>query len=159
WDPALFEGKRRLYYGRWTYKYESAARQGAAAAIIIHTTPSAGYPWQGVQSSWSGPQVSLPPQGRQRVQNHAWAAEGATRRLLQGAGLDLDRLIGQAHERGFKPVPLGIRTSLALDNKIEHAQTANVAGLLRGSDPQLRDQVIVITAHHDHLGVGEPDST
>ena len=90
WDPKLFEGKRRLYYGRWTYKYESAARQGAAGAIIIHTTPSAGYPWQVVQTSWSGEQFELPAAGEPRIQLRGWATEEATRRLLQAAGKDLD---------------------------------------------------------------------
>jgi Zn-dependent M28 family amino/carboxypeptidase len=158
WDPKLFEGKRRLYYGRWTYKYESGARQGAAGVIILHTTPSAGYPWQVVQTSWSGEQFSLPvAPSEPQIQVKGWATEEATRRLLKAAGKDLDQLIQSAHRRDFKPVPLGITTSLTLPNKVERVKTANVAGLLKGSDPKLRDEVVVVTAHHDHLGVGKPD--
>jgi Zn-dependent M28 family amino/carboxypeptidase len=157
WDPKLFEGTRRLYYGRWTYKYESAARQGAAGAIIIHTTPSAGYPWQVVQTSWSGAQFELPTAGEPRVQVRGWTTEDAARKLLQAAGKNLDQLVQQAKSRDFKPVPLGITTSLSLTNKITKTRTANVLGILPGSDPKLKDEIVVFTAHHDHLGVGKPD--
>ncbi len=159
WDPKLFEGNRRLYYGRWTYKYESAARQGAAGAIIIHTTPSAGYPWQVVQTSWSGQQFELPAAGEPRLQLRAWATEEAARRLLQTADKDLTKLVEQAKSRDFKPVPLGITTSLTFSNAINKTRTANVLGLLPGSDPKLKDEVVVYTAHHDHLGVGQPDKS
>jgi Zn-dependent M28 family amino/carboxypeptidase len=159
WDPQLFEGNRRLYYGRWTYKYESAARQGAAAAIIIHTVPSAGYPWQVVQTSWSGEQFELPAAGEPRLQVAGWATESATRDLLAAAGKDLAQLVEQAKKRDFKPVPLGITTSLDLTNKIGKVKTANVLGLLPGRDPALKDEVVLYTAHHDHLGVGEPDKS
>jgi Zn-dependent M28 family amino/carboxypeptidase len=159
WDPKLFEGKRRLYYGRWTYKYESAARQGAAGVLIIHTTPSAGYPWQTVQTSWSGKQFQLPAEGEPRVQVAAWATEDSLSRLFQAAGQDLAKLTQQAKSRDFKPVPLGITTSIELANDIERVKTGNVLGLLPGSDPKLKDEVVIITAHHDHLGIGEPDKT
>jgi len=157
WDPQLFAGKRRLYYGRWMYKYESAARQGAAGAIIIHTTPSAGYPWQVVQSSWSGTQFELPAEGEPRIQIKAWVTEAAARNLFKAGGKDLDRLVAAARSRNFKPVPLGIRTSISFTNTLSRSQTANVAGLLPGSDPQLRQQVVIFSAHHDHFGIGEPD--
>jgi Zn-dependent M28 family amino/carboxypeptidase len=157
WDPKLFEGNRRLYYGRWTYKYESAARQGAAGAIIIHTTPSAGYPWQVVQTSWSGEQFELPAAGEPRVQLRGWATEDAARKLLQAGGKDLAKLVEQAKSRDFRPVPLGITTSLTFSNQIDKSNTTNVLGLLPGSDPSLKDEVVVYTAHHDHLGVGQPD--
>ncbi|MBV8203225.1 MAG: M28 family peptidase [Acidobacteria bacterium] len=159
WDPNLFAGKRRLYYGRWTYKYESAARQGAAGAIIIHTTPSAGYPWQVVQTSFSVEKFTLPATGEPQIQVAAWATEDALRRLLAASGHDLDKLVAQARSRDFRPVPLGITTSLTLENQVSHSQTANVAGLLRGSDPVLRDQVVIYSAHHDHFGIGTPDKT
>jgi Zn-dependent M28 family amino/carboxypeptidase len=159
WDPKLFAGKRRLYYGRWVYKYESAARQGASGAIIIHTTESAGYPWQVVQSSWGGEQFELPAESEPRMQVKAWATEEATRRLLKSSGYDLDKLVTAARSRSFKPVPLGIHTSLAYTNQLSRVQTANVAGLLPGSDPKLAKEVVVFSAHHDHLGIGEPDST
>ncbi|HVT17284.1 MAG TPA: M28 family peptidase [Thermoanaerobaculia bacterium] len=159
-NPESFApGKRRLYYGRWTYKYESAARQGAAAAIIIHTTPSAGYPWQVVQTSWSGEKFSLPRSGEPEIQITAWTTDKAMRQLLAAAGQDLDQLVKRAQERDFRPQPLGIKTSLALTNKVSRVQTANVLGLLPGSDPKLRDEVVVYSAHHDHLGIGEPDKS
>jgi Zn-dependent M28 family amino/carboxypeptidase len=159
WDPALFEGKRRLYYGRWDYKYESAARQGAVGAIIIHTVPSAGYGWQVVQNSWSVEQFQLPSDGQPQVQVAAWATEDAARQLAKLGGFDLDALRKQAESRDFKPVPLGVTTSLTLDNTLRQVKMDNVAGLLPGSDPQLKDQVVVYTAHHDHLGIGKPDAS
>jgi Zn-dependent M28 family amino/carboxypeptidase len=159
WDPDLFEGNRRLYYGRWDYKYISAARQEAAGAIIIHTTPSAGYPWQVVQSSWGGENFELPAGPEPRTQVQAWMTEEAAAALVALAGHDLEALIESAHGRDFTPVPLGIQTSLALSNTVQHKETANVAGLLRGSDPGLADQVVVYTAHHDHFGIGEPDES
>ena len=157
WDPALFEGTTRLYYGRWMYKYESAARQGAAGVIIVHTTPSAGYPWQVVQSSWSGPQYELPAGPEPRATIETWVTEDAARRLL-GDAHSLDSLIEQAKSRDFRPVPLGIRTSLALTNTLTRTPTANVFGVLRGSDPELADEYVIYSAHFDHLGTGEPDA-
>jgi Zn-dependent M28 family amino/carboxypeptidase len=157
WDPKPFAGKRRLYYGRWMYKYESAARQRAAGAIIVHTTPSAGYPWQVVQSSWSGTQFELPAESEPRIQIKAWVTESAARTLLKAAGKDLDKLVAAARSRNFKPVPLGVRTSIAFTNTLSRTQTANVAGLLPGSDPALKQQVVIFSAHHDHFGIGEPD--
>jgi Zn-dependent M28 family amino/carboxypeptidase len=158
WDPKLFAGPTRLYYGRWTYKYESGGRHGAAAVIIIHTTPSAGYPWQVVTSSWSGEQFALPDEGEPRVQFRSWATEAAARKLFKAGGQDLDKLIAAAHEPGFKPVTLGLKTSLKLENKISRVKTANVAGLLPGSDSQLKSEAVIVTAHHDHLGIGPPDA-
>jgi len=159
WDPKLFAGKRRLYYGRWVYKYESAARQGAAGAIIIHTTPSAGYPWQVIQSSWGDEQFALPAGNEPHVRVEAWATEAAVRRLLQSSGYDLDKLVASAHTRDFHPVPLGIRTSITFTNKISSVQTANVGGVLPGSDARLAAQLVVLSAHHDHFGIGEPDAS
>ncbi|MGD2114990.1 MAG: peptidase M28, partial [Acidobacteriota bacterium] len=143
WDPELFEGDTRLYYGRWTYKYESAARQGAAGAIIIHTTPSAGYPWQVVQTSWTGEQFELPAGDEPRIEVAGWTTEAAARRLLDTAGHDLDDLVRRAKSRDFSPVPLGLRTSLTLENEISSKTTANVGGLLPGGDPELSRQVVV----------------
>jgi Zn-dependent M28 family amino/carboxypeptidase len=159
WDDKLFKGKTRLYYGRWVYKYESAARHGAAGAIIIHTTPSAGYPWQVVQSSWGGEQFELPDEGEPRVQIKAWATEDAARRLVKAAGQDLDKLIKAARSRSFKPVPLSLKTSIDFTNKVSKVTTGNVAGLLPGSDPKLKDEVVIYSAHHDHFGIGEADKT
>jgi len=158
WDDKLFEGKKRLYYGRWVYKYEQGARHGAAGVIIVHTTPSAGYPWQVVQSSWGGEQFELPAEGEPRVQIKAWGTEDSVRRLLKAGGQDLDKLVGAAKKREFKPVKLGITTSIHFTNKVSRVNTGNVAGLLPGSDPKLKDEVVIYTAHHDHFGIGQPDA-
>lgn len=159
WDDALFAGKRRLYYGRWTYKYESAARQGAAGAILIHTTPSAGYPFQVVQSSWSSEQFELPAGDEPRLQVTGWTTEGAAERLVALSGRKLADLVEAAKSKSFRPVSLGVRTGLAISSKIRRVETANVAGLLPGSDPLLRDEAVIFTAHHDHLGVGAADAS
>jgi len=158
WDPAIFAGTTRLYYGRWSYKYESAARQGAAGAIIIHTTPSAGYPFQVVQTSWSGEQYELPTTGEPRIQVRGWLTEDAASQLVKLAGKDLPALIESARHKEFTPVPLGVTTSMSFTNKITRGKTANVAGLLRGSDPTLGKELVVYSAHHDHLGIGKPDA-
>ena len=154
WNPELFAGVRRLYYGRWTYKYEIAARLGAAGAIIIHTTPSAGYPWQVVETSWTGPQYEIPVEGEPRLEVAAWLTESAARELLASAGHELDSLMQAARSRDFAPVPLGISTSLELDAGLERVETANVLGVLPGCDENLKNEAVVLTAHHDHLGKG-----
>ena len=157
WDPELFAGETRLYYGRWNYKYISAARQGAAGAIIIHTQPSAGYPFQVVQTSWTGEQFELPAGDEPSLQVEAWVTEEAARQLVAMSGHDLDALRESADNRDFEPVPLGITTSLAMDVSLDRTQSANVLGLLPGSDPELKDEVVIYTAHHDHLGIGTPN--
>jgi Zn-dependent M28 family amino/carboxypeptidase len=159
WDPNLFAGKRRLYYGRWDYKYETAARLGAAGVIIIHTTASAGYPWQVVQSSWGGEQFELPAAGEPRLKVRAWATEDAVRRLLKAGGQDLGKLVAAARSRTFRPVALGLHTSLSYTNTISRVQTANVGGILPGNDPKLAAQVVILSAHHDHFGIGAPDAS
>ena len=158
-DPDLFEGKRRLYYGRWDYKYESAARQGAAGAIIIHTTPSAGYPWQVVQTSWAGEEFELRGVEGPRLDVKAWATEDAVRRALDEAGVDLDRLRQSAQSRDFRPVELPISVSVGLSAKVREQTTANVLGRLPGSDPTLAPEHVVLMAHHDHLGIGTRDES
>ena len=152
WDPELFEGVRRLYYGRWTYKYESAAARGAAGAIIIHTTPSAGYGWQVIQSSWTGEQFELPDEGEPRIQVAGWLSEQASKDLIQLSGRNYDDLLAAAKERDFQPIPLGIQTSLSLDSDVREVETANVLGLLPGRDPELSKEVVIYSAHFDHLG-------
>jgi len=159
WDSALFAGDTRLYYGRWTYKYESAAAQGAAGAIIVHTDDSAGYPWQVVQTSWTGEQFELPTAGEPRVEVRGWVTEAAARRVVALAGLDLGELVQAARSRDFRPVPLGVTTSLTLESRLRSTTTANVIGIIPGRDPALRDEAVIYTAHHDHLGIGAPDAT
>jgi Zn-dependent M28 family amino/carboxypeptidase len=154
-DPRLFAGKTRLYYGRWDYKYETAARHGAAGAIIIHTTPSAGYPWQVVQSSWTTEQFSLPHEGGPQLRVEVWTTEDASRRIAALGGRDLDTLRAAARRRDFKAVPLGVALDVALQNEVRRQTTANVVGRLPGSDPVLSREAVVYTAHYDHLGMKE----
>jgi hypothetical protein len=157
WDPELFAGETRLWYGRWDYKYLSAARQGAAGAIIIHTSPSAGYPFQVVQTSWTGEQFELPAGDEPRTRVEAWVTEDAARALMEMAGYDLAELQTAADNRDFQPVPLGIETSIGMDVTLNRVATANVLGLIPGRDPQLKDEAVIYTAHHDHLGIGTPN--
>jgi Zn-dependent M28 family amino/carboxypeptidase len=157
WDPDLFEGEKRLWYGRWDYKYDIAARVGAAGAIIIHTTPSAGYPFQVVQLGWTGEQFELPTEGEPRVEVKGWVTEDAARKLVALNGLDLDELVESAHSRDFVPVPLNVTTSISLTNSVRSAETANVLGVLPGRDPELARELVVFGAHHDHFGVADPN--
>jgi Zn-dependent M28 family amino/carboxypeptidase len=152
-DPALFAGTTRLYYGRWTYKYEEAARRGAAGVIIIHTTPSAAYPWQVVRTSFAGQKFELPAAGEPTLEVRAWATEEASRRIAALGGRDLDVLRAAAQKRDFRPVPLGVRVSLELENTLTRTSSANVVGRLPGGDPRRSAEAIIYTAHHDHLGM------
>jgi Zn-dependent M28 family amino/carboxypeptidase len=152
-DPRLFAGKTRLYYGRWSYKYEQAARLGATGAIVIHTTPSAGYRWQVVQTSNGGEVFSLPAEpGEARLPVKAWATEEACRRMAKLGGHDLDALRAAAEKRDFRPVPLGVTLDLTLKNQVQRKKTANVIGKIPGQDPVLAAEAVLYTAHHDHLG-------
>jgi Zn-dependent M28 family amino/carboxypeptidase len=156
-DPAVFAGKARLYYGRWTYKYEIAAKKGAVGAIVIHTKESAGYGWNVVESSWSGEQFELEQKpGTPSTILNAWTTFEATKKILQLAGKDYDRLVKSANEKSFRPVPLGVRLSTSLATAIRRVETSNVLGLLPGNDPELKDEVVIYTAHYDHLGIGNP---
>lgn len=154
WDPDLFAGDTRLWYGRWDYKQQKAAEMGAVGCIIIHTTPSAGYPFQVLQNSGTGAQFELPAGAAPRNQFNAWLAEDAARKLVALAGQDLDVLREAAFNRDFEPVPLGVTTSIAMDVEITRVQSANVLGLIPGSDPVLKNEVVIYSAHHDHLGIG-----
>ncbi|HYS83155.1 MAG TPA: M28 family peptidase [Anaeromyxobacteraceae bacterium] len=147
----------RLWYGRWDYKYENAARHGAAAAVIVHTTPSASYPWQVLTASADGTETALPQApGEARVQSKMWVSEPAARRLFALAGQDLDertRAAGDAKRRGLGAAPLGLRLSLDMPVARVLTPSANVVGVLPGSDPELAKEHVVYSAHHDHLGV------
>ena len=154
WDPELFAGETRLWYGRWDYKFLNAAKNGAAGTIIIHPIPSAGYPYQVLQTSNVGPQMELPVGDEARNQFKSFMTEDAVRELVATAGMDLDELREAAYNSDFEAVPLGITTSLSLDVEIASVTTANVLGVLPGSDPELKDEYVIYTAHHDHLGIG-----
>ena len=151
-DASLFEGKRMTYYGRWTYKFEEAARKGAAAALIIHDTAGASYGWDVVRNSWSGVQYDLPPSSdpAPRLPAQGWISGDAAKALFADAGLDLDKLRAAANKRGFKPVPLDATLSLDLKSTIEEKSSRNVVGLLPGSTRP--DEAVVYMAHWDHLG-------
>lgn len=152
-EPTLFGGTALTYYGRWTYKFEEAARQGAAGALLIHTEASATYPWQVVQSSWSGTQYALPPaEGAPALGVKAWISEGAAVDLAKRAGKDLDALRRSASRRGFKAAPLGIRAAATLQQRTARKVAHNVVGRLRGTNDQ---QAVVWTSHWDHFGMRE----
>lgn len=152
-DPELFEGRRRLYYGRWDYKYKMAASLGAAGAIIIHTTPSAGYPWQVVQTSWTGEEFELRGDDGPRMKLKAWLSQDGARQLTGLSGNELDDLMASAQSRDFQPVSLDTRLSIELTAEVREKNTANVLGFLEGSDPKLRRETVIFMAHHDHLGI------
>jgi len=152
-DASLFKGKAMTYYGRWTYKYEEAARQGAAMCLIVHTSDAAaGYPWSVVMNSWGGPQLALPPSEdpAPHLPVAGWLTRAAAQRLFAKAGLDFDKLAAAADHRGFKPVPLKATASITLASKIAHGSANNVLGMIKGSEHP--DQVVVFSAHWDHLG-------
>jgi Zn-dependent M28 family amino/carboxypeptidase len=152
-DPSLFAGKTRLWYGRWDYKYLMAARKGALGAIIIHTTHSAGYGWQVVQTSWSGELFSLPDDGSPRVQIKAWATEELSKALVELGGKNLDELRASAESRSFRPVPLGVRMSFALTNAVAQKESGNVIGVIHGANAKRAAEAVIYTAHHDHFGI------
>ncbi len=152
-DLKLFNGRAMTYYGRWTYKYAEAALQGAAACFIVHTSDAAaGYPFSVLQNSGSGPQLSLPPSvdPAPRLPVAGWLTHSAAIRLFADAGLDFDALAASAAKPGFKPVPLQATASISLRNKISHFESRNVLAMVPGSDKP--DEVVVYTAHWDHLG-------
>jgi Zn-dependent M28 family amino/carboxypeptidase len=155
-DPKLFEGKRMTYYGRWTYKYEEAARQGAAAALIIHDTPGASYGWEVVKNSWSGAQYNLPASSDPdpRLPAQGWLTAEQAKSLFADSGLDLDALRNAANKPGFKAVPMKATLSLDLKSTIVDKQSRNVIGRLDGSTHP--DEALVYMAHWDHLGM-HPD--
>jgi hypothetical protein len=152
-DPNLFAGKTRLWYGRWDYKYQMAAKKGAVGAILIHTTHSAGYGWQVVQTSWAGEQFELPDEGSSRIQVKMWATEEASRKIAALGGQDLNQLRAAAEKREFRPVPLGVRLSFSLTNTLATKKSGNVIGMRPGSDPALASEAVIYTAHHDHFGI------
>jgi Zn-dependent M28 family amino/carboxypeptidase len=154
-DPNTFGGKAMTYYGRWTYKYEIAAEKGAAGALIIHETGPAGYPFS-VWQSRTGEQFDLvtPDKNMGRAAIEGWISNEQGRMLLAMAGQDFDALKQQAATREFRPVPLGVTASITLRNKLRTIDSQNVLAKLEGSDPALKDEYVVYTAHWDHLGKG-----
>ena len=159
-EPNLFAGKTLTYYGRWTYKYEEAARRGAVGAILLHTDESAGYPWSVVRTSngsWRFDIARTANDTTPFLQFRSWVTDPAARRIMKLAGQDLDALRAAAARRDFKPVNLGLKGKLDLKSEVKRVAAPNVAGIIEGSDPQLRNEYVVYSAHWDHLGVGAPD--
>lgn len=152
-DTGLFNGNAMTYYGRWTYKYEEAARQGAAAAIIVHETEPAAYGWNVVEGSWTGPQIDLEraDNGASRVAMEGWVTHDAASALMQAAGLDLGQMEDAAAKKGFKAVPMtGLKASGKIEQTLKRSKSANVIGVLPGAEAP--DEYVLYTAHWDHLG-------
>src|SRR6476620_5411564 len=154
-DPKVFGGKAMTYYGRWTYKYEIGAMKGAAGVLIVHETGPAGYAFAVVQAKTTEQfDLVTPDKNMGRVNIEGWIKLDLARELRRGAGQDFDTLKAQAATRDFKPVPLGVTASMAIHNTLRNIDSQNVVARLEGSDPALKDQYVVYTAHWDHLGVG-----
>lgn len=151
-EEGPFKGRRMTYYGRWTYKFEEAARQGAKAALIVHDTFPAAYGWNVVESSWTGAQyfVQKANKGMDQTEANGWIQKPVAEAILQAAGQDLTRLTAAAKQRGFKAVPLGLKASLNFDNQLRTAMSKNVIGVLPGK--KRPDEYVLYTGHWDHLG-------
>jgi Zn-dependent M28 family amino/carboxypeptidase len=161
-EPDLFGGRRLTYYGRWTYKYEEAARRGAAGALLLHTNDSAGYPWSVVRTSngsWRFDIARTSGDKTPFLKVRSWMTDDAARRMMQLAGQNLGDLRRRAASRDFAPVKLGLTASLDLNSEVKRVEAPNVAAILPGRDPKLKDEYVVFSAHWDHLGIGAPDKT
>jgi Zn-dependent M28 family amino/carboxypeptidase len=156
-DPKFFGGHALTYYGRWTYKYEEAARHGAKAVLIIHTTPTAGYGYDVVRSSWGkeDPQLKLPA-GQPALALAGWLTQDAGEKLAAMAGKNVADLLQAANSRDFRPMPLGVRIRANIPTTIRQIDSRNVVAMIPGSDPNLKSEAVIFTAHWDHLGVGLP---
>jgi Zn-dependent M28 family amino/carboxypeptidase len=154
-DPEFFKGRALTYYGRWTYKYEEAARKGAVGVILIHKTEMASYPWEVVRNSNSG-EKSFLKSDQPQLQAASWIQLEVARQLAQKSGLDLDKLIDDAQSRSFHPVTLSAKLKAHMVSKVRQIVSNNVIAMLPGSDSNLKNEAILYTAHYDHLGI-RPD--
>jgi Zn-dependent M28 family amino/carboxypeptidase len=154
-EPDLFDGPNLSTHGRWTTKYEVAARHGAAGILLIHTTPSASYGWSVVQTGWRGERFSL-AQGPAGTPLRGWVTEATARALAKQGGQDLDTLRERAQHRDFQPVPLDLRLQGTLRSAVRTVEQFNVAGVVPGTDAILKEELVVYSAHWDHLGKGSP---
>ncbi|MEP6646645.1 MAG: M28 family metallopeptidase [Saprospiraceae bacterium] len=151
-DSSLFKGNTMTYYGRWTYKYEEAARQGAAAIWIIHETKMAGYPWAVVKGAGSGAKLNLESLGYTPCEMEGWISYEAATDIFKNADLDIEKEIAAARTKGFKPVPLPYKVTANIDNQIRKDESKNVMAMIPGTEKP--DEVIIFSAHWDHLGIG-----
>ena len=153
-DEKMFKGKAMTYYGRWTYKYEIAAQKGAAAAVIIHETEPAAYPYSVVKSSWGKENFELdaPDKNKDAVQARSWITLDVAKKLLADCGQDFDALKKSAISKDFRPVALKAKAKIEMKQTLRSFKSHNVIGKLEGSDPKLKDEYIIYTAHWDHLG-------
>jgi Zn-dependent M28 family amino/carboxypeptidase len=152
-DSTMFRGKAMTYYGRWTYKYEKASEKGAAAAIIIHQTGPAGYPWEVVSGSWGAENFDIPGAGSSsRVPVEGWITEAKARELFLASGRDFDGVSLHATSKAFTPLPLFGKATWRVKNTIRRIQSRNVIAKLEGSDPTLKDEYVIYSAHWDHFG-------
>src|SRR4051812_43406158 len=153
-DDKMFKGRAMTYYGRWTYKYEIAAQKGAAAAIIIHETGPAAYPYSVVRTSWSKENFELdsPNKNAGAVPVRAWITSDVAKRLLTACGQDLEALKQAAIQRNFRPVALSAKANFDLQQQLRAFKSHNVIGKLEGSDANLRNEYVIFSAHWDHLG-------
>jgi Zn-dependent M28 family amino/carboxypeptidase len=159
-EPNLFGGRALTYYGRWTYKFEEGARRGAAGVILLHTNESAGYPWSVVRTSngsWRFDIARGEGDKTPFLKLRSWMTDESAHRLMSAAGLDLDQLRKQAASRDFKPVRLNLKATIDLKSEIKKVEAPNVAAIMPGRDPKLRDEYVVFSAHWDHLGIGAAD--
>ena len=152
-DPKFFKGKALTYYGRWTYKYEEAARRGAVGVLLIHQNEMASYPWEVVRNSNSGEKSYLKLDGTPKLRAAAWIQLGVARKLVNGAGLNLEKLMSDAQTRDFKAVALPAKLQARIFSKIRPFESNNVIAELPGSDPKLKNEAVLYTAHYDHLGI------
>ena len=154
-EPRLFDGRAMTYYGRWTYKLEEARRRGAAAALVVHSDDAAGYGWDVVETSFTGEQLALPQAGPGApLVLNGWLTRDFARRLFATAGLDLDELYVRATRRDFRPVATGVTLRARVRARSREVRTRNVVGYLPGRHPERGEEVVVLTAHYDHLGTG-----
>lgn len=159
-EPNLFGGRALTYYGRWTYKYEEAARRGAVGAILLHTDESAGYPWSVVRTSngsWRFDIARAAGDQTPFLQMRSWITDSSARKLMSLAKVDLDDLKAKAASRDFQPVKLGVSASINLRSEVQKVNAPNVVGRLEGGDPTLKNEYVVYSAHWDHLGIGTPN--
>ena len=151
-DPKFFKGKALTYYGRWTYKYEEAARHGAVGVILIHKTEMASYPWDVVRNSWSGEQSQLRAEGKAQLKVASWVPFEVATKLAQAAGMSVDKMMTDAQSRDFHPVLLPVRLKAHMVTKVRQFESNNVVAMLPGSDPKRVGDAVLYTAHYDHLG-------